>query len=58
MIKILIKHLNERVENNMVEKLNQVNELIDSSKKVPTEIKPIVKAICKGYIREFLEKFH
>ncbi|MCI6266531.1 MAG: hypothetical protein MR598_06795 [Erysipelotrichaceae bacterium] len=36
----------------MVEKLNQVNELIDSSKKVPNEIKPIVKAICKGYIRE------
>lgn len=50
--------MNERIENNMVEKLNQVNELIDSSKKVPTEIKPIVKAICKGYIREFLEKFH
>ena len=27
----------------MVEKLNQVTELIDSSKKFPTEIKPIVK---------------
>lgn len=36
----------------MEEVLNKVSELIDKSNMVPSEIKPIVKAICRGYIRE------
>lgn len=32
--------------------LDKVGELIDSSLNIPIEIKPIVKAICRGYIRE------
>lgn len=32
--------------------LNKVSELIDLSLNIPVEIRPIVKAICKGYIRE------
>ena len=36
----------------MEEKLNEVSILIDNAKNVPLEIKGIVKAICRGYIRE------
>ena len=36
----------------MEELLNKVNELIDKSTNVPEDIKSIVKAICRGYIRE------
>ena len=36
----------------MEEKLNQVNELIDNTTNIPIEIKSIVKAICRGYIRK------
>ena len=36
----------------MEEILNKVSELIDKSNNIPDEIKPIVKAICRGYIRE------
>ena len=32
--------------------LLKVDELIESSNNIPDRIKPIVKAICKGYIRE------
>ena len=32
--------------------LNEVDELIDKSSNIPSEIKNIVKAICKGYIKE------
>ena len=36
----------------MEEKLNEVCILIDNAKNIPLEIKGIVKAICRGYIRE------
>ena len=36
----------------MEEVLNKVSELIEKSNNIPNEIKPIVKAICRGYIRE------
>jgi len=36
----------------MEEKLNKVSELIDKTNNLPSEIKNIVKAICKAYIRE------
>ena len=36
----------------MDEILNKVSELIEKSNNIPVEIKPIVKAICRGYIRE------
>lgn len=36
----------------MEEKLNEVSILIDNAKNIPLEIKGIVKAICRGYIRE------
>ena len=36
----------------MEEKLNEVSILIDNCKNIPIEIKGIVKAICRGYIRE------
>ena len=36
----------------MEEKINKVNILIDESSNIPEKIKAIVKAICKGYIRE------
>ena len=36
----------------MNEVLKEVDELIENSNNVPLELKPIVKAICKGYIRE------
>ena len=36
----------------MEELLKKVSELIDKSNNIPNNIKPIVKAICKGYIRE------
>lgn len=36
----------------MEELLNKVNLLIDESNNIPTELKPIVKCICRGYIRE------
>lgn len=36
----------------MEEKINKVNTLIDESSNIPEKIKAIVKAICKGYIRE------
>ena len=32
--------------------LNRIDELIEKSNNIPNEIRPIVKAICKGYIRE------
>ena len=32
--------------------LNKVSELIDKASNIPNEMKPIVKAICRGYIRE------
>ena len=36
----------------MEEQLKYVDELINNSRKIPNDIKNIVKAICKGYIRE------
>lgn len=36
----------------MQEVLNKVSELIDKSNNIPGEIRNIVKAICRGYIRE------
>ena len=36
----------------MEEKLNKASVLIDNCKNIPIEIKGIVKAICRGYIRE------
>jgi hypothetical protein len=36
----------------MEELLNKVSELIEASSNIPQDIKPIVKAICRGYIRE------
>ena len=36
----------------MEEVLNKVSELINKSNNIPDEIRPIVKAICRGYIRE------
>lgn len=36
----------------MEELLNKVNSLIDESNNIPKELKPIVKCICRGYIRE------
>ena len=36
----------------MNEVLKEVDELIENSNNVSLELKPIVKAICKGYIRE------
>ena len=36
----------------MIEKLKKVNKLIEQSNKIPNDIKEIVKAICRGYIRE------
>ena len=36
----------------MEEVLSKVSELIDKSNNIPNEIKTIVKAICRGYIRE------
>ncbi len=36
----------------MEEILEKVDELIEKSNNIPKEIKPIVKAICKGYMRE------
>lgn len=36
----------------MEEVLNKVSELIDKSNNIPEEIRSIVKAICRGYIRE------
>ena len=36
----------------MNEVLKEVDKLIENSNNVPLELKPIVKAICKGYIRE------
>lgn len=36
----------------MEKELEKVSELIDYSKTIPFEIKGIVKAICRGYIRE------
>lgn len=36
----------------MEEILNEISELIDKSNNIPDEIRSIVKAICRGYIRE------
>ena len=36
----------------MIEKQKKVNKLIEQSNKIPNDIKEIVKAICRGYIRE------
>lgn len=36
----------------MHELLNKISELIDKSDNIPEDIKSIVKAICRGYIRE------
>lgn len=36
----------------MEELLEKVSELVEKSNNIPSDIKPIVKAICRGYIRE------
>ena len=36
----------------MIEKLDEVNSLIDNASNIPLDIKPIVKAVCRGYMRE------
>ena len=41
----------------MEELLSKVSELVDKSTKIPEDIKPIVKAICRGYIRESNGRF-